>query len=264
MRRRYGAGQHHEERRRVDAAVVAPERHLAAAPPSRRPASRAGSSRAAASRSARRVAAPAWRPGSEARRARSRAAIQSSCSAVMIPSRPNGVLNQGTPGVGIGPIRRLGDHHLQVGRSTASSHSSKSRSMRRPACASRSASCSASSARPRRRATAQSRRTCPAVQLTSKESSRSRRPEHEREANVLSVTWAGARATPQAGAPLDAVQPLIADHDSSRMQIRWRCSPRWSRVPRTSKTSAKSASKPERADRRRPRLAEKLWTRSRW
>ena len=95
MRSEVRAGQHDEQRRRVDAAVVAAERHLAER------------GHLAVAHLVQDLAGLGVALGVDLGRlrrgqkrehaARELGSIHSISSAVMMPSRPNGVLNQGTP-----------------------------------------------------------------------------------------------------------------------------------------------------------------------
>ena len=84
------------------------------APPSRRRATSCRILPGSASRSASRVVACVAARNRSTPRASS-GSRHSTSSAVMMPSRPNGVLNHGTPAYGYGPCGGVGDHHLQVG-----------------------------------------------------------------------------------------------------------------------------------------------------
>ena len=91
-----GAGQQHEQRRGIDAAIIAAERHFAelghfAVPRFMQDLARLGVGGGVV---IRRLVAP---PDNATRPARCVGSSHSVSSAVMMPSRPNAVLNQGTP-----------------------------------------------------------------------------------------------------------------------------------------------------------------------
>ena len=96
------AGERDEQRRRVDRAVVAAEGHLAEVRElafAHLVQDLAGLAR----RRRRPRSSPGARQGSAARRARSTGRATASRSAVISPSRPKAVENQGTPAYGYGP-----------------------------------------------------------------------------------------------------------------------------------------------------------------
>jgi hypothetical protein len=105
--------QHHEERRRIDAAVVAPERHLAESGhlPAPRLVQDLPRLRVALGRGLRRLGGGQKTEHATGDLGRDPEDLHRGDDAVA----PEGRAEPGDAGVGIGTVRRLGDHHLQIG-----------------------------------------------------------------------------------------------------------------------------------------------------
>ena len=217
------------------------------APPSLRPASRAGSFRACASRASSVVVACVFARNDNTPRATS-GFSQSISNAVMTPSRPNGVLNHGMPAYGITPVRCVGHHDLQIRRRPFE-----------PAVEDRAGTRQVAAERVRCMASRGLLHCQRVVERTSDGDAAPTRPLRIRMLTSIAAVAIGSRVSihitrfwpPSIGtavpvqlrASLAIVQTAIAHQVPSSPSSGSR-SPRRARlVPRTSKTSAKSASK---------------------
>ena len=245
VRCQYVAGQQHEQRRRIDAAVVAAERDLAESPPSRLRAPRAGSCRAR--RRAPGRSSVACVRGQEAQHAARQRRVDPQASRAPSGCRRGRrcVEYHGTPAYGYGPGRQLGGQHGEVGaRALAATWltsgfdvSMRQRLLGRAARRARAAaSARLEAARPAAPARLRTRTTRARDQLALARGASA----SSKRAGCAVADGGAADRSADARAPRHAVEAAVGQHDGVAATSGWQQLPRRARcMPRTSNRSAK-------------------------